>query len=91
MKYDWNPEKNEILKAGQRSVSFEEFSEAMECGRVIKDFQHPNREKYPNQRVAWVFFRDYVWQVPYVIQPDGTRFLKTAFPSRVATKKHGGL
>lgn len=91
MKYDWNPEKNEILKEGQRSVSFEEISEAMECGRVIKDFQHPNREKYPNQRVAWVFFRDYVWQVPYVIQPDGTRFLKTAFPSRVATKKHGGL
>ena len=56
MKFDWNPEKNEILKAGLRSVSFEEISEAMECGKVIKDFLHPNREKYPNQRIAWVFF-----------------------------------
>ena len=78
IKFNWNPEKNEILKTGQRSVSFEEISEAMECGKVIKDFPHPNCEKYPNQRIAWVFFRDYVWQVPYVIQPDGTRFLKTA-------------
>ena len=91
MKYDWNPEKNEILKAGLRSVSFEEISEAMENGKIIKDFPHPNREKYPNQFIAWVLFRDYVWQVPYVIQPDGTLFLKTAFPSRVATKKHGDI
>ena len=91
MKFDWNPEKNEILKAGQRSVSFEEISVAMENGKIIKDFPHPNRVKYPNQRIAWVFFRDYVWQVPYVIQPDGTRFLKTAFPSRAATKKHGDV
>ena len=91
MKFDWNPEKNEILKAGLRSVSFEEISEAMENGKIIKNFPHPNREKYPNQRIAWVFFRDYIWQVPYVIQPDGTWFLKTAFPSRVATKKNGGV
>ena len=90
MKFNWNPIKNEILKAGERSVSFEEISEAMDNGGIIADVPHPNKEKYPRQRIAMVIFRDYIWQVPYIIEPDGTKFLQTAFPSREANKKYGG-
>lgn len=90
MKFAWNPEKNEILKSGQRAVSFEEIVGAMEKGGVLGDFPHPNPERYSNQRIAEVSLRGYVWIVPYVREPDGTMFLKTAFPSRMATKRHGG-
>ncbi len=91
MEFRWDPKKNEILKAGERFVSFEEIVKAMESGVIIADMPHPNKEKYPRQRIASVSFRNYVWQVPYVIEEDGTRFLKTAFPSRVANKKHGDV
>ncbi len=90
MKFRWDPKKNEILKAGERSVSFEEIAKAMENGGILDDYEHPNRDRYPNQHISEVAFRGYVWQVPYVVEADGTRFLKTAFPSRVANKKHGG-
>lgn len=90
MKFNWNSEKNEILKSGQRAVSFEEIVAAMEKGGVLGDFPHPNSERYPNQRIAEVALRGYVWIVPYVRESDGTMFLKTAFPSRKATKRHGG-
>lgn len=48
MKFNWNSEKNEILKSGQRAVSFEEIVDAMENGGVLGDFPHPNSERYPN-------------------------------------------
>jgi len=46
IKFNWNPEKNEILKTGQRSVSFEEISEAMECGSFLAEWQQRNVEVY---------------------------------------------
>jgi len=55
------------------------------------DGPHPNRDKYPNQRLFLVRIDDYAWLVPYV-ENDGEIFLKTIIPSRKATKKFlGGL
>ena len=50
MKFVWNEEKNELLKQ-KRGISFEEISCYIKNGHVIKDIKHPNKDKYPNQRI----------------------------------------
>ena len=87
MKYfDWNQEKNEVLKQ-ERGVSFEEVQTAIEEGRLLENVVHHNRAKYPNQRMFVVMIGAYAYIVPYV-EDESRIFLKTIIPSRKATKKH---
>ena len=48
MKYNWNKEKNEILKE-TRYISFEEIVEYLEDGLILKDEEHP-LNIYPSRR-----------------------------------------
>jgi hypothetical protein len=48
---------------------------------------HPNRAKYPRQRVFVVACDDYVFLVPFV-EEDDCFFLKTVIPSRKATRDY---
>jgi hypothetical protein len=76
----WSPEKNRELKSdARRRICFEDIVAAIESGGLLDDIEHPNREKYPRQRMLVVLAN--VYAVPYVSTPDGI-FLKTAFPSR---------
>jgi uncharacterized DUF497 family protein len=85
MKYlEWNPEKNERLKA-ERGFSFEDIQAAIEEGGLLEAFPHPDSEHYPNQSYMTVFMNGYVYGVPFVEQDDRL-FLKTAYPSRKHTK-----
>lgn len=84
--FDWDKEKNEVLKR-EREISFEDVQIAIEEGRVLDDFEHPNKKRYPNQRILVVEIENYAYYVPYVEEEDKT-FLKTIFPSRRATKKY---
>jgi hypothetical protein len=78
----WSPEKNRELKSdARRRICFEDIVAAIESGGLLDDIEHPNREKYPGQRMLVVLANGYVYAVPYVETPDGI-FLKTAFPSR---------
>lgn len=87
MKYfDWDEEKNSLLKK-LREVSFEDVQTAIEEGRVLDDLDHPNKRKYPKQRILIVAIDNYVYYVPYV-EDEEKIFLKTIFPSRKATKKY---
>lgn len=86
MKFDWDPEKNEWLKR-ERGISFEEIALLLGNGQLWKDAPHPNPEDYPNQRVFLVPVDDYIFFVPYVVNGE-TFFLKTAFPSRKATREY---
>jgi uncharacterized DUF497 family protein len=86
--YDWNDEKNELLKK-LRGVSFEQVVLAIVSGDLIDRMKHPNPEKYPNQRVFLVKIEDYVYSVPYVVD-DEKMFLKTIIPNSKATKKYLG-
>ena len=86
--YDWNDEKNELLKK-LRGVSFEQVVLAIVSGDLIDRMKHPNPEKYPNQRVFFVKIEDYVYSVPYV-EDDEKMFLKTIIPNSKATKKYSG-
>ena len=78
----WGVEKNRELKSDpKRRICFEDIVAAIESGGLLDDIEHPNRAKYPGQRVLVVLANGYVYAVPYVETPDGI-FLKTAFPSR---------
>jgi len=86
--YDWNDEKNELLKK-LRAVSFEQVVLAIVSGDLVDRVKHPNPEKYPNQKVFLVKIEDYIYSVPYV-EDDEKVFLKTIMPNRKATKKYLG-
>ena len=85
----WNSEKNELLKA-TRHVSFEQIEEIMRNKEVLDDYEHPNQEKYPGQRIMVVRIESYCYVVPYKPEPDVNIWLKTIVPSRVAQRKYGG-
>ncbi len=86
--YDWNDEKNELLKK-LRGVSFEQVVLAIVSGDLIDRVKHPNPDKYPNQRVFLVKIEDYIYSVPFV-EDDEKMFLKTIIPNSKATKKYLG-
>jgi len=59
MKYfDWDPEKNERL-IKERGISFEEVLIAIEGGYLLDIVEHPNKAKYPGQKVFVVQIEDY--------------------------------
>jgi len=84
--YRWNNEKNEQLKR-ERGLSFEQVVMHIEQGDVLDVVDHPNQEKYPNQKILIVEIGDYVYLVPFV-QDGEERFLKTIIPNRKATKQY---
>lgn len=87
MKYfDWDSQKNEKLKTA-RGISFEEIIITIVEGKLIKTLTHPNKKKYPNQKMYIVNINDYAYLVPFV-EDEEKIFLKTIIPSRVATKKY---
>ena len=86
--FKWNVEKNEIL-AKQRGITFEEIVERIESGVNVIETNHPNKKKYPNQKILIVDINGYAYMVPFVKDEQGY-FLKTIIPSRKATKKYLG-
>lgn len=85
--YDFSREKNQKLIL-ERNISFEEIISAIQNDCLLDIVEHPNSEKYYNQKMYIVEFNHYVYMVPFVVQEDGTIFLKTIFPSRKATQKY---
>ena len=86
--YTWNSEKNETLKK-ERGVSFEEVVLNIHLGNEVDIYDHPNSERYPNQKISVVIMEGYAYLVPYVENTEEI-FLKTIIPSRKATKQYIG-
>ena len=84
--FRWNPEKNDALKAA-RGLSFESIVVAVESGGLLDVVEHPNKAKYPKQRVMVVAVENYAYLVPFVEEEDHY-FLKTVIPSRKATRDY---
>lgn len=84
--FRWNPEKNEALRA-DRGVSFESIVVAVESGGLLDILVHPNKAKYPRQRVLVVACDSYAYLVP-LIEEEACFFLKTVIPSRKATRDY---
>ncbi len=86
MKFRYNQDKNAKLIL-ERGIGFEEIIEEIINGHLIKITNHHNQTIYPNQKILHVICLDAVYLVPYVIEQDGSIFLKTLYPSRKATKE----
>ena len=84
--FRWGVEKNESLKSA-RGVSFESIVVAVEAAGLLDVVEHPNKTKYPNQKILVVSFDGYVYLVPF-IEEDDHYFLKTVIPSRKATRDY---
>lgn len=84
--FDWDVDKNNLLKE-ERNVSFEEVLMVIDEGGLLDILEHPDKKKYPHQRVFVVSIEDYAYLVPFV-EDEEKVFLKTIIPSRKATKKY---
>ena len=80
MEFAFDSSKNDLLRR-KRGVTFPMVIEAIAEKGILLNFDHPNPQKYPNQKVLVVELGGYAYCVPYVIQGD-TWFLKTIYPSR---------
>lgn len=85
---NWNLDKNQQL-ADERGISFEDVVVYIQQEEMLDIVEHPNQEKYPNQRMFVLDIDDYVYLVPYV-ENRKEIFLKTIIPSRKATKMYLG-
>lgn len=84
--YGWDAAKNEKLKL-ERGISFEEIIFHIERGDVLDILQHPNRERYGEQRIFVVNVEGYVYLVPFVEREEEVT-LKMIIPSRKATRMY---
>ena len=85
--FNWSAEKNRTL-IEQRGISFESVVSAIEQGGLVDALEHPNQDRYPGQLIYVVEVEEYLYLVPFVIERDGVRFLKTIIPSRKATRDY---
>ena len=87
--FDWDDEKDKALRQ-ERGLGFVELVHLLESGAWLDEIEHPNRAKYPRQRIFVLELFKYVWLVPNV--KDGNKiFLKTIIPSRKMTKIYLGV
>jgi uncharacterized DUF497 family protein len=86
--FKWNPEKNERLLL-ERGITFDEIVQKIESGAKVIEAEHPNKKKYPNQKIMIVDVDGYAFLVLYVVDKN-EYFLKTIIPSRKATKRYLG-
>ena len=63
--FRWNVDKNNQLQQ-EREINFETIVAAVTGGRLLDTIEHPNQEKYPNQRIFIVEIDRYVYLVPFV-------------------------
>jgi uncharacterized DUF497 family protein len=86
MRFEWDPEKNEKLKA-EKGISFEMIIFHLEQGDLWKVSKLQNQKKHPGQMIHFVKASNYIFLVPYVRKGENI-FLKTIIPSRKATREY---
>ena len=85
--YCWDTDKNKVLKR-LRGICFEQIVMHIDKGDLIDIIEHPNQNKYPNQKMLIVNVNEYIYLIPFVEEKENVYFLKTIVPSRKATKKY---
>jgi uncharacterized DUF497 family protein len=80
--YGYNPQKNSKLLE-ERGINFEDVIVVLENKRAITVLDHPNKIKYPQQKIYVIEISGYM--VPF--EPQGNKaVLKTIYPSRKITR-----
>jgi uncharacterized DUF497 family protein len=86
MTFDWDDKKSAALKT-ERGISFEDAIVAIENGKILDIFDHPNQIRYKGQVLIIIEVNNYACVIPAVKEKD-TYFLKTIFPSRKYTDRY---
>lgn len=84
--FRWSPEKNR-KQIAERGISFEEVVSAIAHDGLLNELEHPNKSRYPHQRLFVVRVRGYVYVVPFVETSEEV-FLKTIYASRKMNRDH---
>jgi len=85
---NWNSTKNQQLII-ERDISFEDIVFYLQQGLLLDDIEHPNSNKYLEQRIFLIEVDGNVYLVPY-IEDRKEIFLKTVIPSRKASEQYLG-
>jgi hypothetical protein len=85
--YSFSWEKN-LKLINERRISFDEVIAAIENGHLLDILEHPNKNRYENQKIYVINIKQYIYLVPFIVAVDGTIILKTIIPSRKAKKKY---
>ncbi|MDD2828869.1 MAG: toxin [Sulfuricurvum sp.] len=85
MVFDWNDEKNTLLKES-RNVCFEDVVTSIQDNKLLDIVKNPSAN-HQGQYCLIVEIMNYAYIVPFVKEGD-TFFLKTIYPSRKETKKY---
>ncbi len=83
--FDWNRQKSTLLRSS-RGIGFEEVVNNINEGHILAVIEHPNKQKYPNQKIYIIDFDDYIYCIPF-IEDNEKIFLKTIYPGRKYTNK----
>ena len=78
--FEYDSQKDARLRES-RGVGFSDAIEAIEAGRVLLEFDHPNQTHYPDQKMFVLQINRYAYCVPY-LRRGQTHVLKTVYPSR---------
>jgi len=81
--YNWNNDKNELLKKSERNISFEKIVSVIQDKKLLDIIPSPTHKE---QLCFVVNVENYVYIVPFVEEDKYTIFLKTIYPSRKHTK-----
>ena len=81
--FEWDKDKNERLKL-ERGITFEDVVFYISNGYLLDTIPHPNRYKYPDQKMFIINIDNYAFLVPF-IETDDVIFLKAIIHSRKAT------
>ncbi len=84
--FKFNQEKNKLLRK-IRKITFTGIIKAINNGKVVKVIDHPNKVRFPNQKIYLIHIKDYIYAVPFV-ETKEELFLKTVYKSRKYTKKY---
>lgn len=82
----FDEKKNRLLKE-KRGVGLDQVAEAVNNNQIVAVLDHPNKEKFPNQKIFILKLNDYIYAVPFV-QTKNEIFLKTLYASRKYKKRY---
>ena len=84
--FEFNEEKNRKLKV-ERGICFLDVIVLLDEAHILDVVEHPNKERYPKQKIYIMKIDNYAYLVPFV--KNGKKvFLKTIIPSRKATAQY---
>ncbi|MCY4015737.1 MAG: toxin [Gammaproteobacteria bacterium] len=85
--FKWSIEKERMLQEldSRNGINFADCVVAVDEGRILGILPHPRRK---HQQLLVLDIENYAYVVPFVVEEDGSVFLKTVYPSRKLTRMY---